>query len=282
MTYENILYSVENHIALITLNRPQVLNALNYWHYLDIDTAIEAADKDSNVRVIVITGAGRAFCAGEDLKQQAKGKDSGYPGADNPERMDRERTYTNLQLKPTYRGEGREYVLPGTRLRQINKPSIAAVNGVCAGYGNDLALSCSMRIASEKARFGEVFINLGVIPEEGMQIIPRLTSLCKAYEIILTGDFVEAKDAYEMGLVNKVVPPEQLMPVTMELAAKIASKAPLAIQLACEGIRRGFYETQQEARQWTNLAFHFLTKSGDWSEAAKAFAEKRPPQFKGE
>ena len=281
MGYEHILYSVKDHIALITLNRPEVLNALNYKHYRELDTAIEKADKDADVRVIVITGAGRAFCAGEDLKAQASGPDSGYPGAEDPEKRDRERTFQSLQQKPTPRGPEMEYVLPGSRLRAINTPSIAAVNGVAAGYGCDLALSCYMIIASEKARFGEAFMRLGVVPEEGMQLLPRLVSLCKAYELILTADWVEGEEAARIGLVNKVVPPEQLMEATMELAGKIAAKAPLAVQLACEGIRRGFYESQEQARRWTDLTFHYLTKSGDWSEAAKAFAEKRDPVFKG-
>jgi enoyl-CoA hydratase/carnithine racemase len=197
------------------------------------------------------------------------------------EEFRRDRQFRDLQEKPVYRGPGREYGLPGTRLRAINTPSIAAVNGVAVGYGCDLALSCNMRIASDKARFGEFFGRLGVIPEEALQLLPRLVSMCKAYEIILTTDLVGAEEAGKIGLVNKVVPHEELMNATMELATKIATKSPLANALVCEGIRRGYYQSEREARQWTNLAFQFLQGSGDWLEASKAFAEGREPQFKG-
>ena len=283
MEFEHIICAMEDNITIITLNRPQVLNALNHKLYIELDQAIEEADKDREVRVIVITGAGRAFCAGEDLKAQSQGPEgAGYvPEGMSLEEFRRERQFRDFQEKPVYRGPGREYGLPGTRLRAINTPSIAAVNGVAVGYGCDLALSCNMRIASEKARFGEFFGRLGVIPEEALQVLPQLVSLCKAYEIILTTDFVEAEEAGKIGLVNKVVPHEELMSATMELATKIAKKSPLANTLVCEGIRRGFYQSQREARQWTNLAFQFLQGSGDWLEASKAFAEKREPQFKG-
>ena len=164
MPYKNILYSVENRIATITLNRPEVLNALNYDTYIELDTAIEEADKDPEARVIVITATGRAFCAGEDLKAQSEGPEgSGYAAAYglSGEEFDRLNRFESLQENPTWRRQHRRYNLPGTRLRDINTPSICAVNGVAVGYGCDLTLSCNMRIASEKARFGEVFGRLG-------------------------------------------------------------------------------------------------------------------------
>jgi len=155
------------------------------------------------------------------------------------------------------------------------------VNGAAVGYGCDLALMCDMRVASEQARFGEAFLRVGLIPDEGQVLLPRLVGLAKAYEMILTTDIIDAKEAYRIGLVNKVVPVEQLMSTTFELAAKIASKPPISVQLAKEGIRKGLNIPLDEWKQWYSIAFSFCSTTEDHREGARAFVEKRDPRFKG-
>ncbi len=271
MTYEEIIYSVENkNIAVITLNRPDAMNALTHQTHAELGQAINEADNDINVRVIVITGAGRGFCSGDDVKTIFLG---GAASAEDSERRYREEQLAYLQGETLGGG--------GAPLLAINKPSIAAVNGAAVGYGCDIALMCDMRVASERARFGELFLRVGLIPDEGQLILPRLVGLAKAYELILTTDIVDAEESYRIGLVNKVVPHEELMSATMELATKIASKPPISVQLAKEGIRRGLNMPIDEWKQWHSLAMRFCFRTEDHREGARAFVEKREPVFKG-
>ena len=169
----------------------------------------------------------------------------------------------------------------GEALLSINKPTSAAVNGAAVGYGCDTALMCDMRIASERARFGELFLRVGLIPDEAQIILPRLVGLAKAYELILTTDIIDAEEAYRIGLVNKVVPHEQLMTATLELAAKIASKPPISVRLAKEGIRRGLGMPLAEWKQWESFAMSYCFGTEDHREGAQAFVEKREPKFSG-
>lgn len=164
---------------------------------------------------------------------------------------------------------------------EINKPSIAAVNGAAVGYGCDMSLMCHMRIASEKARFGEVFLRVGLIPDAAMILLPRLVGTAKAYELILTTDIIDAQEAERIGLVNKVVPHEQLMSAAMEVADKIASKPPISVQLAIEGIRRGVKLPLADYMEWQAQAFMVCAETEDHIEGSKAFLEKRQPVFKG-
>lgn len=167
------------------------------------------------------------------------------------------------------------------RLMEINKPSIAAVNGAAVGYGCDMSLMCHVRIASEKARFGEVFLRVGLIPDAAMILLPRLVGTAKAYEMILTTDIIDAKEAERIGLVNKVVPHEQLMAATMELANNIAAKPPISVRLAIEGVRRGMNLPLPEYMEWHAQAFMICAETEDHIEGSKAFLEKRQPVFKG-
>jgi len=271
MAYEEIIYTVEHdNIAVITLNRPDAMNALTGKTHEELAKAVEEADKDSNVRVIVITGAGRGFCSGDDVRVIFRsGEGYGEEGLQGG----RESTLRFLQKGRSTGGGG--------PLLTINKPSIAAVNGAAVGYGCDLALMCDMRIASEKARFGEAFLRVGLIPNQALLILPRLVGLAKAYELVLTTDIIDANEAYRIGLVNKVVPHEELMSATMELAEKLASKPPISVQLAKEGIRKGLNMPLDEFLQWESLAFAFCTETEDHREGAQAFVEKREPVFKG-
>ena len=270
MEYREIIYSVENgNVALITLNRPEAMNALTHTTHAELRQAIEEANTDRNIRVIVITGAGRGFCSGDDVKVIFRGGE----GYEDYEQRQREQQLSWMQGGSLGGGGG--------ILLEINKPTIAAVNGAAVGYGCDLALMCDMRIASEQARFGEVFLRVGLIPDEAHLLLPRLVGLAKAYELILTTDIIDAEEAYRIGLVNKVVPHEELMPATMELASKIASKPPIAVQLAKEGIRRGLNMPLGEFRSWHAFAFTYCQGTEDHREGVKAFVEKREPHFKG-
>ena len=273
MAYEEIIYKIENNnVAVITLNRPDAMNALTNITHAELAQAIDEANKDSNVKVIVITGAGRGFCSGDDVKILFRGGEA-PEDKEEAERRHRESELSFLQDGSSGGG--------GAPLLTINKPSIAAVNGAAVGYGCDLSLMCDMRVASDKARFGEVFLRVGLMPDESLLLLPRLVGLAKAYELILTTDIIDANEAYRIGLVNKVVPHEELMSATMELAAKLASKPPIAVQMAKEGIRRGLNMPHDEFMQWHAFAFGFCSETEDHREGARAFVEKREPVFKG-
>lgn len=273
MSYEEILYEVKNdHIAVITLNRPDVMNALSHKTHQELEQAFHEADKDPEIRVIVLTGAGRGFCSGDDVKSIFLGSTASGTPEDATQRF-REQQLGYMQGERMKGG--------GEPLLEINTPTIAAVNGAAVGYGCDITLMCDIRIASEKARFGEVFLRVGLIPDEGMLMLPRLVGLAKAYELILTTDIIDAQEADKIGLVNKVVPHEELMPAALEMAEKIASKPPISLRLAKEGIRKGLNMPVDEWKQWHSFAMSFCFSTEDHKEGASAFAEKRTPQFKG-
>lgn len=266
MAYTEIIYETRGPVAIITLNRPDRMNALTVTTHEELAQAIDQADKDDQVKVIVLTGAGRGFCSGDDVRDI-------FLSPEEALLKSREARLGFLQGKHLPGG--------GHRLLEINKPSIAAVNGAAVGYGCDLALMCSMRVASEKARFGEVFLRVGLIPDEALVLLPRLVGLAKAYEMVLTTDIIDAAEAERIGLVNKVVPHDQLMEATMELANKVASKAPIAVRLAMEGIRRGLNWNMEQFMEYHAMAFSYCTETEDHLEGSRAFIEKRAPEFKG-
>jgi len=266
VTSKEILYAREEAVAIITLNRPERMNALTLTNHLELARAIEEAYKDDDVRVIVITGTGRGFCSVDDVGSVFLSSE-----------MDQFKTRKG-KLKQL---EGEYFPGGGHELLKINKPSIAAVNGPAVGYGCDLALLCNMRVASERARFSEIFLRVGLIPDEALILLPRLVGLAKTYEMVLTTDFIDAAEAECIGLVNKVVPHEQLMETTLELANKIASQPPVAVRLAIEGIRRGLAWPLEEFMTFHALATPFCAETEDHMEGARAFLEKRLPVFKG-
>jgi 2-(1,2-epoxy-1,2-dihydrophenyl)acetyl-CoA isomerase len=267
MEFKEILYEEKGAVAVITLNRPDRMNALTILTHRELEQAIDMVEKDERIRVVVLTGAGKGFCSGDDVK------DIFLDPEDNLRREKQDRLQI-LQRKRHSMGGAH-------RLVEINKPSIAAVNGAAVGYGCDMSLMCHMRIASEKARFGEVFLRVGLIPDAAMILLPRLIGTAKTYEMILTTDIIDAKEAERIGLVNKVVPHEQLMSETLELANKIASKPPISVQLAIEGVRRGMKMPMPEYMEWHAQAFMVCAETEDHIEGSKAFLEKRPPVFKG-
>ncbi len=260
MPYQEIIYEKENGLAIITFNRPQVRNALNYQAF---DEALEAAidvDTDDTVRVLILTGAGdRAFVAGADIEE-----------------LRARNTLTELGKRSAQRR------VLASLLETMSKPTIAAINGFAVGTGLELAMACTIRIASENARFGQPEINLGIMPGNGgSQRLPRLVGEGRAMEMILTGDLIDAQEAYRIGLVNRVVPQTELMHQVKELAVKLAAKSPLAIKLAKNAIHTGFNMSLSDGIEYENKLFAILCGSQDKQEGLNAFLEKRQPDFQG-
>ena len=263
MDYQDILYTKEEGIATITLNRPDRMNALIPGILESIYKAVEDATKDEKVRVLVITGTGRAFCAGADVKAMADSLNQ--PGGGGGERE----------------AEAR-HVLLDIILNKFEKPLIAAINGVTVGGGLDLALACDIRIASDRARFAEVHIRRGLIPAMGgIYLLPRLVGIDRACQLIWTGDMVDAKEAERIGLVTMVVPHEELESATMELAEKLAKGPPLAIRKAKRAIYEGLGMDLQSTQEYVTSALKELRGTEDHKEGARAFVEKRGAVFKG-
>ena len=263
MSYSEILLEKAEGIATITLNRPEHLNAFSPRLLTELRAAIEEIRTEDAVRVAIITGAGRAFCAGGDLKTMGE--------------RHRERTAveTSRELRDTVQR------IP-VALRGLGKPAIAAVNGPATGAGCDLALMCDIRIAATNARFAESYVKVGLIPGAGgAYLLPRAVGLSKACELLFTGDMIDAAEAERIGLISKVVPPDELLPAARALAAKIAANPPLSVRYIKNAIYAGQQLTLDELLEHVSLAFGPLSKTDDHQEAVRAFLEKRSPSFKG-
>ncbi|RLI04554.1 crotonase [Candidatus Bathyarchaeota archaeon] len=259
-TYKTIIVEKKDGVAKITINRPQVLNAINKEVAEDVGSALEELRKDDSVKVVVITGAGdKAFSAGADVSM-LKG------------------------LKPLEIREVLWYAVEKMFevIRKFEKPVIAAVNGFALGGGCELAISCDIIIASEKARFGVPEINLGILPGwGGMSRLAMMVGLHKAKELVLTGDMISAQEAEKIGLVNKVVPAEKFEEAVNELATKLASKSPITLKLGKEAINRGLGIDVEAALARDREILSIVFSSEDAEEGLSAFLEKRKPVFKG-
>jgi len=263
--YTDLLYEAADGIATITLNRPERLNAITLPMLASLSTALRDADQDRQVRVIVLTGAGRGFCAGLDIKDLVAGTGIGADGA-------RGLATARFDLAGS----------PPVVLHTTDKPVLCAINGGAAGYGMDLALGCDIRIASSEAKLAAVFTKRGILPESGGSwLLPRLIGWAKAAEVAFRGMTLSAQEALELGLVNHVVDAERLMPFTREIAAEIAANAPLAVQATKRMMRLGLEETFEANVHHVFLQLLPLFQTEDFREGMRSFLEKRPARFQG-
>jgi enoyl-CoA hydratase len=259
MSFETLLVERDGAVATVTINRPKVLNALNSQTISDLHRAMLELQQDAAVRAVVITGAGeKAFVAGADINELAV-------------------------LTPA---EGQLHARRGqavfSAIEQLGKPVIAAINGFALGGGCELAMACTLRVAADTARLGQPEINLGLIPGyAGSQRLPRLVGKGVALEILLSGEMVPAARAYEIGLVNRVVPAAELMNEARKLAATLASKAPLAARLIIEAVNHGCEMPQDDGQFLEASLFGLVASSDDMKEGTKAFLEKRPASWQG-
>lgn len=256
-----VLWEKKEGIGLVTLNRPEQFNAFNRELILDLAKLLEEAREDDEVKVVVITGAGKAFCAGGDLK--------GHPSFTTDDPIFRE----------VLAGEGGLITRP---IYKMPKPVIAAVNGPAVGAGIELALNCDIQIASDRARFSEIFVSVGIMPDMGgTWLLPRIVGLGRALEMIFTGDIIDADHALKIGLVNHVVPHEELMKKTMEMAGRFA-KGPSQSYKRCKwAVYRAMNLDLDAALEHEAISQGLLLGTQDVRNAAKAFAEKKKPVFKG-
>ena len=262
MEFKNIIYVKEKGIAKITINRPEVRNALNMSTRQDIRNAIEDIKVDKSIRVAIITGAGdKAFISGADINE--------FKGV-SPITMEEQRaSKLGMQLN--------------SDIENLPVPVIAMINGFCLGGGCEIAMACDMRIASENARFGQPEINIGIFPGNGgTQRLLRLVGWGRAKELIYTGRIIDAAEAERIGLVDKVVPLDKLEETVNQVAEAIASKSPVIIRLAKEAINRGMYTDLATGLNYEKAYFSLCFATKDYEEGITAFLEKRKPEFKGE
>ncbi|HKY31776.1 MAG TPA: enoyl-CoA hydratase-related protein [Candidatus Polarisedimenticolia bacterium] len=259
MSYENLLYQVKDRAAVITINRPEKLNALNRRTVEELDAAVSAAGADPAVLAVVITGSGaKAFVAGADIGELEK--------------------QTPLSGKD-YSVYGQEVL---SRIESLGKVTIAAVNGFALGGGCELALACHIRVASDNARLGLPEVTLGIIPGfGGTQRLARLVGKGRAMEMVLSGEMIDAREAHRIGLVNRVVPEGHAVAEAEKLAGVVASRGPLAVRLAIEAIHEGLEMPLEEGLFLEATLFGLVTTSEDFKEGTRAFLEKRKARFTG-
>lgn len=254
--YTLIKLTAEGPVTIIQLNRPDVLNALNLQLMDEVIAALDQLERDESVRCVIITGNERAFAAGADIKEMA--------GASSTDMLTRDQ------------------FAKWDRIRRFKKPLIAAVSGYALGGGNELAMLCDMIVASETAQFGQPEINIGVMPGAGgTQRLTRAVGKAIAMEMVLAGRMLSAREAMQHGLVNRVVPVEVYLTEAKRLAAQIAEKAPVSVQLAKDAVLKAFDVSLQEGLHFERKNFYLLFGTEDQKEGMAAFVEKRKPEFKG-
>ncbi len=267
--HEQILYEKSDGVAVITLNRPERMNAFTDVMIREWAAALEDARLDPAVRVVVVTGAGRGFCAGADLRG----------GAGVGEAASGERPPAASERRNWLR-DGVHYVPRAVQL--LDKPYIAAVNGAAVGAGMDMATMADLRFASDAAKFAMSYVKVGLVPGDGgCYTLPRVVGLAKALELIWTGDFVDAAEALRIGYVSRVVPGDQLMDETLAFARRLAAGPAVAMQLAKGLVYRGLNADWHEAFEQAGIAMSIAQSTEDAREGPRAFVENRPPKFQG-
>jgi enoyl-CoA hydratase len=259
MAFENLLYEKRNGIGYVTINRPAKLNALNHQVMEDLYECFQDLENDNEVRAVILTGAGeKAFVGGADINE--------------------------LTLQTSV--EGKAMSVRGQKIldfiEHLGKPVIAAINGYALGGGCELAMACTLRIASENARLGQPEVKLGLMPGyAGTQRLPRLVGKGRALEMLLTGDPISASEAYRIGIVNQVVPAQDLIATAEKLAQKILSNAPLAVKFTLEAVNHGLEMPEAEGQVLEANFFALCCTTADMKEGTQAFLEKRPARFTG-
>jgi len=256
MVYKNIVIDIADRIAILKVNRPDVLNAVNIETIVEIESAMHELKENNDVKVVIITGEGKSFVSGSDISRLAQ--------------MD------SLAA--------REYSQTGQRvlayIENMEKPVIAAVNGYALGSGCEIAMACDLRVVSEKAKLGQPEVKLGLIPgHAGTQRLARLVGIARAKELIFTGDLIDAQEALRIGLANKVVPPEALLEEARSIARKIMEVGPTAVKFAKTVINRGIDANLTTATSYETEAFSILFSTDEAKEGMKAFLEKRKPNW---
>ena len=253
MGYEDLSYDVDGHVGTITIRRPQARNALTFRTYRELEDAV----RSTQARCLVITGEGPAFCSGDDVKEIMAGGD-GPPSVE-------------ARLTPA-----------ADALLTTNVPVVAAVNGPAVGWGMELALMADLRVASERARFGELFVLRGLVSDvAGLGLLAQAVGREKAAELLFTGEIIDAAEALRVGLVGRVVPHDELMPTATALARRVAANPPLAVAALKAGLRRALDPDWAELGAWVSRTLVELFRTRDHAEGVKAFLEKREPRFEG-
>jgi enoyl-CoA hydratase/carnithine racemase len=261
MNEPHVLYQVKDHIAVITLNRPEAKNAFSPEMITLWRRFLEDARQDDQVRVIIVTGKGDTFCSGGDIRDMAEGK------------------LRSWDMK-RFLWEGVHRIV--LTLEDLDTPVIAAINGAAMGAGLDMAIMCDLRVCSDKAKLAESYILMGLVPGDGgAYFLPRLVGMAKALEMLFTGDILSPEEALEAGLVNYVVPHDRLMEETMRLADSIASKPPLAVRMMKRAVYQAQGSTLRAHLDYISSQLALLSETRDHLEAAQAFLEKRKPVFSG-
>ena len=263
MTYKCLLFELKDGIATLTLNRPERLNALGDTLRDDLHDAILKCGENAEVRVIVITGAGKGFCSGGDVKAMNEAKEG------RRERPLGEKIAPNRDLTLL-------------AMRDAPQPIIAAINGAAAGAGMNLALGCDIRIASTAARFSQAFVRRGLHPDwGGTYFLPRVVGMAKAAELIFTGDLIDAQEALRLGIVSQVVAPEELLSTANQLARRIAAGPPVAIRLAKRSLYDNAERDLKSSLERETFSQNIASETEDAREGIRAFVEKRDPKFQG-
>jgi enoyl-CoA hydratase/carnithine racemase len=260
---ESVLYEVNDHVATITLNRPEQRNALNFEAYDRLEAAFRQAVRDEDARCVIVTGADPAFCSGDDVREIMAG----------PKAVSARPAAPTVRHRPT----------PAAMAAlECEKPVIAAVNGAAVGWGMELALYADIRIASEKAKFAELFIKRGLTCDVGgFYRLPAIVGPAKAAELLFTGDVIDAAEALRIGLVREVAPHDELLDRARALAGRIAANPPLALRFMKEGLRRATYGDPRELGAWAIETIRLLMTTEDHKEGVRSFLEKREPVFTG-